>query len=95
MTKDQHLEDQEWQYRAANNKLIALDAAVLIQQGYTEAAALAKARQINENQQEAIGDSTGVLETLAEAQSPKAPVEKAAQTKAIAARLLAKLDEGE
>ena len=95
MTKDQHLEDQQQQFREDNNQLIAFDAAVLIQRGYTEEAALTKACEINENQQEALGDPTGVLATLAEARSPNAPSDQVAQTKAIAARLLGKLDDAE
>jgi len=95
MTKDQYIEDQEQEYRASNNKLIAYDAAVLIQQGFLEKDALTKARQINDNQQAAAVDPTGALATLAESQSPTPPVGMAAQTAAIAARLLTKLSDDE
>lgn len=93
MNKDQHIEDQEEQYREANNASIAYDAAVLIQQGYTERQALAKAHEINQNQQAAAVDPTGVAATLNESQSPAPSAETLAQTKAIAARLLPKLND--
>ena len=35
MTKDEHLEQQEEQYRESVDKLIAQDAAVFVQQGYS------------------------------------------------------------
>lgn len=44
MTKDQHLEDQEQQYRESADKSIARDAAVFVQQGFSRDEALAKSR---------------------------------------------------
>lgn len=93
MNKDQHIQDQEDQHREANNASIAHDAAVLIQQGYSEREALAKAHEINQNQQAATVDPTGVAATLTESQSPDPSAEKLAQTKTIAARLLTKLND--
>ncbi len=92
MTKDEHLEQQEEQYRESVDKLIAQDAAVFVQQGYSRGAALAKAREISENQRAAEDDPTGALGTLAESQSPAQPIGKEGQTKAIAADLLKKIE---
>lgn len=93
MTKDQHLEDQEQQYREDVAGAIAHDAAVLVQRGYSREQALAKAKHISDNQQEAESDPTGVLATLSESQSPTPPVGKGAKTAAIAADLRNKLAE--
>lgn len=87
MTKDEHLEQEEQQYRESNERRIDEDAAVFVQQGYARSAALAKAREINEIQRAAADDVTGVLGTLEEAQSPTPPDGRAAQTNAIAAAL--------
>lgn len=87
MTKDEHLEQQEEQYRESKEMLIDTDAAVFVQQGYSRSAALATAREISENQQAAADDITGVLGTLEEAQSPTPPDGKTAQTRAIAVDL--------
>lgn len=91
--RTEHIEAQEEQYREANNASIAYDAAVLIQQGYSEKAALAKAHEINQNQQTAAVDATGVAATLTESQSPALSEETLAQAKAIAARLLPRLND--
>jgi hypothetical protein len=93
MNKDQHLEDQEEQYRESVAKSIAHDAAVFVQQGYSRNAALAKATQISDNQLAAEEDPTGTLGTLAESQSPAQPVGKEGQTNAIAAELFKKVKE--
>ena len=87
MTKDEHLEQQEEQYRESKERLIEQDAAVFVQQGYSRSAALAKAREISENQQAAVDDPTGALGTLEEAQFPTSPDGRTGQTKAIAAAL--------
>ena len=87
MTKDEHLEQQEAEYRERIEEQIDEDAAVFVQQGYSRNDAREKARMISENQQVAADDITGVLGTLEEAQSPPPPDGKAAQTKAIAADL--------
>lgn len=87
MTKDEHLEQQEEQYRESKERLIEEDAAVFVQQGYSRNAALSKARDISDNQQAAVDDLTGVLGTLEEAQSPTPPDGTTAKTKAIAAAL--------
>lgn len=91
MTKDQHLEEQERQYQESVEKSIAHDAAALVQQGFTRLQALAKAREINDNQHAAEMDPTGAMGTLAEAQSPTPPAGKERQTAAIAAQLVKKL----
>lgn len=93
MNKDQHLEEQEEKFRDTINESIAKDAAIFVQQGSTRIEALAKAATISDNQLEALNDPTGVLETLAESQSPVQPIGKEWQTKAIAAELLAKIEE--
>lgn len=93
MNKDQHLEEQEEQYRESVARSIAHDAAILVQQGYSRNAALAKAAHIRDNQLAAEEDPTGALGTLAESQSPAQPVGKERQTDAIAAELLMKLKE--
>jgi predicted transcriptional regulator len=87
MTKDEHLEQQEAEYRERLEQQIDEDAAVFVQEGYSRSAAQAKARTISENQQAAADDITEVLGTLEEAQSPTPPDGKTAQTKAIAADL--------
>lgn len=87
MTKDEHLAQQEAEYRERIEQKIDEDAAVFVQQGYSRSAARAKACGISENQQAAADDITGVLSTLEEAQSPTPPDGKIAQTKAIAADL--------
>lgn len=92
MAADIHLEDAEEKYQEDLKESIAHDAAIFVQNGYSEADAIAKAKEVSTNQQAAANDSTGVLATLAEAQSPKQPEGKEAQTKAIASRLIEKLD---
>lgn len=87
MAADIHLEEQELQFEIDQKKSISYNAAILIQDGHTEEAAMAKAKDINVNQQAADNDPTGTLGTLAEAQSPEAPAGKEAQTHAIASRL--------
>lgn len=87
MNKDEHLEEQERLYQEANEKRILDDAAALVRQGYERPDAVKKARDINQAQQDALNDPTGVLETLAEARSPEAPTDNVPKTIAIAASL--------
>lgn len=87
MGSDLHLEAAEAEYRKGQEKSILEDAAVFVRRGYSRGAAMAKAREINQNQREADDDITGVLGTLAEAQSPVPPVDNPAQTRAIAEAL--------
>lgn len=87
MNKDEFEEYQNEQYQDAVDNSIALDAAKLVQKGYSRPAALAKASEINAYQREAEEDPTGTIQTLAEAQSTPQPEGKQNQTHAIAAEL--------
>lgn len=87
MAFDRDLEEKEERYRQAQDQSVRDDAAALILEGYTREEAMAKALDINEHQQAADNDPTGVLGTLAEAQSPAAPTGNPAQIRAIASAL--------
>lgn len=87
MAFDRELEEREEKYRRDQDQSVRDDAAALILKGYTREEAMAKALDINEHQQAAQNDPTGVLGTLAEAQSPATPTENPAQARAIASAL--------
>lgn len=87
MTKDEHLSGQEEACQDAREERICRDAAILVTQGYSRAAALSKAEEIQHAQDDADGDVTGATATLAECQSPKLTPGTEAQVAAIAAEL--------
>jgi hypothetical protein len=93
MPKDQHLDDQEEQYRNDRNMAICRNAAILIvNEKFSRLDALEKAQDIFIAQEEADADVTGAKGTLAEAQSPTVKLGTEAQVAAITQELFESLN---
>jgi hypothetical protein len=87
MSGDLDLAQQEEDFEDARERAICNDAAIFVVEEYSREDALNKAEQIFTAQQEAQSDITGVTGTLSETRSPRIPLGKEAQVKAIADEL--------
>jgi len=91
--KDEAIEEAEDDYQQARREQVAWRAATLVARGTPRDQALDLSLRTQEEQEAAVGDLTGTLSTLDEAQEPSAPrsAKERAQIEAIAKALIEKI----